>query len=77
MTKRSVLEIFARNARFMTPDEIRNCLQSNYRRSSVYSYLSRLCRQGLLERAENWHRVAYRITAHGIKRLKFFRSRAA
>jgi DNA-binding IclR family transcriptional regulator len=58
MLKRRVLEIFAANSRFMTPDEIRNCLQNNYQRSTVYSYLSRLCRQGLLERAQGWSRVS-------------------
>ena len=74
MNKRRVLEIFAANARFMTPDEIRICLQLNSQRSSVYSYLSRLCGQGLLERAQGWDRVTYRITARGIKRLRFFQS---
>ena len=76
MTKQEVLEIFAANPRFVTPDEIRGCLRNYAQRSSVYSYLSRLCRQGLLEKAV-WHRVAYRITPRGIERLKFFRSRAA
>jgi DNA-binding PadR family transcriptional regulator len=74
MSKRNVLEIFAANARFMTPDEVRKCLQGNSQRSSVYSYLSRLCRQGLLERAQGWARVAYRITPRGIQRLGFFQS---
>ncbi len=74
MSKRRVLEIFAANARFVTPDEVRKSLQSNPQRSSVYSYLSRLCRQGLLERAEGWARVAYRITPRGMQRLRFFES---
>ena len=75
MTKRRVLEIFAANATFMTPDEIQKCLQRNWQRSSVYSYLSRLCGQGLLERAHGWSRVAYRITPRGIERLRFFQSK--
>jgi len=75
MSKRTVLEIFVANPRFMTPDEIRACLQDNSQRSSVYSYLSRLCRQGLLERAQGGTRVAYRITPRGVDRLRFFRSR--
>jgi DNA-binding PadR family transcriptional regulator len=75
MNKRKVLEIFAANSRFMTPDEIRKCLQSNSQRSSVYSYLSRLCRQGLLERAQGRGRVAYRITPRGADRLEYFRAR--
>lgn len=74
MNKRRVLEILATNPRFMTPDEIRKCLQSDSQRSSVYSYLSRLCRQGLLERAQGWNRVAYRITPRGFQRLRFFQS---
>ncbi len=72
MSKRRVLEIFTANARSMTPDEVRKCLQNNSQRSSVYSYLSRLCRQGLLERAQGWNKVAYRITQRGIERLRFF-----
>jgi len=77
MTKRRVLELFAANARFVTPDEIRMCLQNNLQRSTVYSYLSRLRGQGLLERAESWKHVAYRITSRGIERLKFLRSKQA
>jgi DNA-binding PadR family transcriptional regulator len=72
MSKQKVLEIFAAHARFVTPDEVRKCLQGNPQRSSVYSYLSRLCRQGLLERAEGWARVAYRITPRGTDRLEYF-----
>jgi Fe2+ or Zn2+ uptake regulation protein len=75
MTKQRVLEIFAANARFVTPDEIRVRLQDNLQRSTVYSYLSRLCRQGLLDRAEGWHRIAYRISPKGLERVKFFQSK--
>ncbi len=75
MTKQRVLELFAASERFMTPDEIRTRLQGNLQRSSVYSYLSRLCRQGLLERAQGWARVAYRITPRGIQRVKFLHLR--
>jgi DNA-binding PadR family transcriptional regulator len=75
MTKISVLELFAAHSRFLTPNEVRTRLQSNPQRSSVYSYLSRLCTQGLLERAQGWQRVAYRITPRGIQRLKFFQSK--
>jgi Fe2+ or Zn2+ uptake regulation protein len=75
MTKKRVLELFAENARFVTPDEIRTRLQNNLQRSTVYSYLSRLCGQGLLERTEDWQRVAYRITPRGLERLKFLRSK--
>lgn len=76
MNKQRVLELFAVGARFMTPDEIRPCLRPNVQRSTVYGYLSRLCKQGLLERApECWQRVAYRITPKGRERLKFFLAR--
>ena len=75
MTKLRVLEVFAANPRFLTPDEVRVRLQTNSQRSSVYSYLSRLRRQGLLECAQGWERIAYRITPRGIERLKFFQSK--
>lgn len=75
MNKQRVLELFAIEGRFVAPDEIRTCLQQDQQRSTVYSYLSRLCEQGLLERAEGWQRVAYRITPRGIERLKFLRSK--
>ena len=74
MNKQRVLEIFAANSRFITPDEIRTRLQNYSQRSSVYSYLSRLCRQELLEKAQGLPRVAYRITPRGMERLRFFRS---
>ena len=75
MTKKRVLELFAANQRFITPDEIRNGLHGSYQRSSVYSYLSRLCGQGLLERAGGSLRVAYRITPRGTQRLRFLQSK--
>lgn len=73
--KPRVLEPFAANQRSLTPDDVRMRLRRNLQRSTVYSYLSRLCRQGLLERAQGWHRIAYRITPKGIERLKFFQSK--
>ena len=78
MTKIKVLTIFAATAQFMTPDDVRKSLREYRYRSSVYSYLSRLHRQGLLERDdERWRRVAYRISSRGIQRLAFLRSREA
>jgi Fe2+ or Zn2+ uptake regulation protein len=74
MSKLRVLEILAASSRFMTPDEVWKCLQGKSQRSSVYSYLSRLCRQGLLERAQGWNRVAYRIAPRGTDRLAYFRA---
>ena len=76
MNKKNVLEIFVNNPKFLTPDEVRRCLQNRSQRSSVYSYLSRLCKQGLLERAQGSLRVAYRITPRGMARLRFLRLQA-
>ena len=45
MNKQTVLEIFARNSQWMTPDEIKIRLQESHHRSSVYSWLSGLHRQ--------------------------------
>ncbi len=76
MTKQRVLEVFVAGTQSTTPDEVRNRLQGNLQRSTVYSYLARLCRQGLLEPAQGWkQRVAYRITPRGVERLKFLQSK--
>ncbi len=48
MTKAEVLAIFARTGGYLRPDDIR--LPSPLNRGSLYSYLLRLQRQGLLER---------------------------
>jgi predicted transcriptional regulator len=75
MTKRRVLEIFATNAQWMTPDEVGIRLQGYRQRSSVYSYLFRLHQQqGLLERGKRSGRIVYRISPKGGERLAFFRS---
>jgi len=75
MTKTKVLAIFAATAQFMTPDDVCMSLRGYRARSSVYSYLFRLHRQGLLERDERWGRIVYRISQRGIQRLAFLRSR--
>jgi DNA-binding PadR family transcriptional regulator len=77
MTKREVLEIFHRSSHFVTPDEICIQLREVHHRSSVYSYLYRLHKQGLLLRGRaGWaaDRVAYRISPRGIERLSFLHS---
>ena len=74
--KSRVLELFAINQRLLTPDSVRRRLQGNRQRSTVYSYLSRLSRQGLLELVQR-KPVAYRITQKGIARLKFFQSKTS
>lgn len=74
MTKREVLEIFPQNARFVTPDAICRQLREFHHRSSVYSYLFRLHKQGLLLRQTIDGRIAYQISQRGIERLDFLRS---
>jgi Fe2+ or Zn2+ uptake regulation protein len=74
MTKREVLEIFSQSARFETPDAICRQLGEFRQRSSVYSYLFRLHKQGLLSRGEASGRLAYRISQRGIERLRFLRA---
>ena len=76
MTKREILEFFARKNNVSSPDEIWLHLQRKLDRRSVYSYLLRLKRQGLLETGPNRGRgrLVYRITDRGRARLQYFRS---
>ena len=72
MTKQEVLEIFAQESRFLTPDAVSRQLRRFHHRSSVYSYLFRLHKQGLLLRQTEFGRIVYRISQRGIERLRFF-----
>jgi len=74
MTKCEVLEIFRQNADLVTPDGICEQLREFHRRSSVYSYLYRLHKQGLLLRGRIAGRVAYQISSRGLERLRFLES---
>jgi Fe2+ or Zn2+ uptake regulation protein len=74
MTKREVLEIFMRERELVTPDTVCRQLRGFYHRSSVYSYLFRLHKQGLLLRQTIHGRIAYQISQRGIGRLRFFQS---
>ncbi len=74
MTKREVLEMFSPNEQFVTPDAICRQLREFRHRSSVYSYLFRLHKQGLLLRGRVSGRIAYRISQRGIDRLRFLKS---
>jgi len=74
MTKHEVLEIFFENGHPLTPDAVCRQLRGFHFRSSVYSYLFRLHKQGLLSRQTLYGRVAYQISQRGIDRLRFFRS---
>jgi Fe2+ or Zn2+ uptake regulation protein len=73
MTKQEVLEILSRTSGFIPPDEVCRQLRGFHHRSSVYSYLLRLHKQGLLHREIINGRIAYQISQHGIERLHFFR----
>jgi len=74
MTKREVLGIFFREACFLSPDAICKKLGEFHHRSSVYSYLFRLHKQGLLLRGGVEGRIAYKISDRGIERLNFLKS---
>jgi len=75
MTKREVLEIFYSTPRTLTPDSVGMRLRRYRRRTSVYSYLLRLSRQGLLLQTHVGRRIAYRLTPRGIDRLLYLRQR--
>jgi len=76
MTKQDVLAAFAQTNGLFSPDELRIRLRWHLDRRSVYSYLLRLARQGLLERVSRGPgRLAYRITARGRSRLDYLRTR--
>lgn len=79
MKKSEVLSIFANSTKALTPDEVRGRLRPAPDRRSLYSYLGRLARQGLLEpaRVGPSNRLAYRLTERGLQRLEYFRQRGA
>lgn len=77
MTKQEVLEIFAKANRFIPPDMVCRQLRGFHYRSSVYSYLFRLHKQGLLHRQIIHGRIAYQISQRGIERLWFLRQKQA
>jgi Fe2+ or Zn2+ uptake regulation protein len=74
MTKQEVLEVFFQSGRCVTPDAVCRQLRGFHHRSSVYSYLFRLHKQGLLLRQTVHGRIAYQISQRGIARLQFFKS---
>lgn len=75
MTKIEVLEIFYSADRILSPDSVGRRIRRYRRRTSVYSYLLRLSRQGLLERTHIGNRLAYRLTPRGIDRLLYLRKK--
>jgi hypothetical protein len=76
MTKRQVLEVLSQNGRCMAPDAVCRQLGGFHHRCSVYSYLFRLHKQGLLLRQTVHGRIAYQISQRGTARLQFFKSQA-
>ncbi len=76
MTKYEVLAAFAQTNGFLTPDELRLRLRWSLDRRSVYSYLLRLARQGLLERGGMGRgHLVYRLTERGRARLQYLKQR--
>jgi DNA-binding PadR family transcriptional regulator len=76
MTKYQVLAAFAQTNGLLAPDELRHRLRWPLDRRSVYSYLLRLARQGLLERRGMGRgRLAYRLTERGRARLEYLEQR--
>lgn len=75
MTKQEVLDILFQDGRLVTPDAVCRQLRGFHHRSSVYSYLFRLHKQGLLLRQIVQSRIAYQISERGIERLRFLKSR--
>jgi len=73
MTKLEVLGIFYDEDRTLTPDNVGRLIRRYRRRCSVYSYLLRLSRQGLLERTRIGTRLAYRLTPRGTDRFLYLR----
>jgi len=76
MTKYEVLAAFAQTNGFLTPDELRMRLRLSLDRRSVYSYLLRLARQGLLQRGGMGRgHLAFRLTERGRARLEYLKQR--
>jgi len=77
MTKLSVLLIFYRANTLLTPDQVGRKLEPSPDRRSLYSYLARLRRQGLLERGPNPRRgrLSYRLTNRGADRISYLQGR--
>jgi hypothetical protein len=71
MSKREVLEIMSGAQRPLFPDEVCRRLSRFAYRSSVYSYLFRLHKQGLLFRRRITEQIAYQISPRGVERLRF------
>ena len=75
MSKVEVLLIFEQADRFLTPDQVHLFLQKSLDRRSLYSYLLRLFRQGLLERNRvRLGSLAYRLTERGKQRIKYLQA---
>jgi DNA-binding PadR family transcriptional regulator len=77
MTKAEVLSIFDRAGGFLTPDQVRAQFHPSPDRRSVYSYVLRLSRQGLLKPKQAGRgRLAYHLTDRGRQRLEYLREKS-
>jgi len=76
MTKREVLELFAKRIGWVRPDDVWRSFNKNVARVSVYTFLLRIYRQKLLVRTSIHGRIAYSISGKGRDRLEFFKKRA-
>ena len=68
--------IFAKTRGYLRPDDVwMRLTPPRPRRRALYSYLLRLQRQGLLERAygTNSKLLVYRLTERGYARIAYFR----
>jgi len=70
--------VFAKSGRLLKPDDVLLQLNPRPDRRSLYSYLARLERQGLLFRRAISSRgnLAYIVTARGLARLEYFKKNA-
>lgn len=75
MTKVEVLDIFFRLNGALTPNAICRQLSRPCWPSSVYSYLYRLHKQGLLYRRWIRGRLHYQISPRGTERLRYLQAR--
>jgi DNA-binding PadR family transcriptional regulator len=78
MKRLEILAIFYESSQPLTPDQVRKRLWTHFafpKRVSVYSYLLRLHKQGLLVRRFIKERLAYEISDRGVARFKYLREK--
>src|SRR5215470_11251693 len=72
-----IADLFSSKRLSHPPDQVGERLRPSPHRRSLYSYLARLKRQGLLDRAANPRRgrLSYRLTNRGLARIAYLKSR--